>query len=50
MTKPKVESAGMTAPRPPVPAGSHISPAVREALKDQDPEIARHVRAVADSK
>jgi hypothetical protein len=41
---------GMTAPKPPAPMGPHISQAVREALKDQDPEIARHVREVADTK
>jgi hypothetical protein len=49
MTKTKVES-GMTSPKPAPPAGPHISQAVREALKEQDPEIARHVRSVADSK
>jgi hypothetical protein len=49
MTTAKVEKAGMTA-KPPAPAGPHISPAVREALKDQVPEIARHVREVADTK
>jgi hypothetical protein len=36
-------------PTPPV-AGSHISEHVREALKDQSPEIANGVRRVADSK
>jgi hypothetical protein len=38
---------GMTAAKP---AGGHISPAVRAALKEQDPEIAKHVREVADTK
>jgi hypothetical protein len=38
---------GMTAPKP---MGPHIPQSVREALKDQDPEIAAHVREVADSK
>jgi hypothetical protein len=50
MTKTKVESAGMTAPKPPAPSGPHISPAVREGLKDIDPELAAGVRRVADSK
>lgn len=50
MTKTKVENAGMTAPRPPAPTGSHISQPVRDALKNQDPEIARHVREVANTK
>jgi hypothetical protein len=38
---------GMVAAKP---AGGHISPAVRAALKEQDPEIAKHVREVADSR
>jgi hypothetical protein len=50
MTKTKVENAGMTAPKSPAPTGSHISPPVRDALKDQDPEIAAGVRRVAGSK
>jgi hypothetical protein len=50
MTKTKVENAGMTAPKTPTPSGSHISPAVRAALKEQDPEIAKHVREVAGTK
>lgn len=41
---------GMTAPPTPKPPGPHISPEVRGALKDQIPEIARHVREVADTK
>ncbi len=50
MRQTKVESAGMTAPKPPAPTGPHISPEVRKALSKQDPEIARHVREVADTK
>jgi hypothetical protein len=50
MTKTKVENAGVTAPKPAAPTGSHISPAVRAALKEQDPEIAKHVREVAGTK
>jgi hypothetical protein len=46
----KIENAGMTAPKPPAPTGPHISESVRAALKEQDPEIARHVRQVADTK
>jgi len=41
---------GMRAPKPPAPTGPHISPEIRKALSNQDPEIARHVREVADSK
>jgi hypothetical protein len=41
---------GMVTPKPPAPMGPHISQSVREALKDQDPEIAAHVREVADTK
>jgi hypothetical protein len=47
---PKAEKAGMTAPKPPSQPGTHISQAVRAALKDQDPEIAAGVRRVADTK
>jgi hypothetical protein len=50
MTKTKVENAGMTAPKAPAQVGPHISEHVRAALKDQPPEIAAHVREVADSK
>jgi hypothetical protein len=48
--KSKVEGAGMTAPKLPAAPGSHISAPVRAALKDQDPEIAKHVREVANTK
>jgi hypothetical protein len=37
-------------PPPAPPAGPRISEAVREALKDQPPEIRRGVLDVADSK
>jgi hypothetical protein len=46
----KVENSGMTAPKPPAQPGSHISDAVREKLKDLDPELAAGVRRVAGSK
>jgi hypothetical protein len=50
MSKTKVEKTGMTAPKPPAPTSPHISNPVRVALNDQDPEIARRVREVADTK
>jgi hypothetical protein len=50
MTKTKVENAGMTAPKPPTPTGPHISEPVRAKLADLNPEIAAHVREVADTK
>jgi len=50
MSKTKIEGAGMTAPKPPAPSGPHISDAVREKLKDLDPELAAGIRRVADQK
>ena len=47
---PKVEKSGMAAPKPAPPTGPHISPSVREALKDIDPELAAGVRRVANTK
>ena len=48
--KTKVEAAGMTSPKQPEAPGPHISQSVRAALHEQDPEIARHVKEVANTK